>query len=344
MIELRNIIYKVGSFELNASLNIEDYCVLFGMTGCGKTSLLETVCGLRPIVSGQMLIDGCDITDLEPRRRGIGYVPQDGALFEHLTVRDNIEFSLKVRGGPKAERIATAAKTAADMRIEHLLERRIPGLSGGERQRVALARAVVSKPKLLLLDEPVSALDECTRDAICRELVRVQRELQIPVLHVCHSFEEAKLVADKIAVMREGCIVQSGSPDELVSAPLDKYVAGILRLENIFEGILCEKGGIAYADVGGVMLKIREASAGRISFFVPAWKVRLKVSDDFEADNVISGEIAEISSVGPLTKIRLSGSLPVTALLPRVAGDSLKPGGQVTLGFNISDMVLLKND
>jgi len=345
MISLRNILYRVDEFELNASLDIGDdeYCVLFGMTGCGKTSLLESICGLRSIISGQMVVGRTDITNLEPRKRGIGYVPQDGALFEHLTVRGNIEFSPAVKGMKRAERRAVAEQTAVDMGIEHLLDRRIAGLSGGERQRVALSRAVVSRPRLLLLDEPVSALDENTRDAVCRELVRIHRELHIPVLHVCHSFEEAKLVADRIAVMRDGRIVQVDTPDRLVCAPEDSYVAGILRLENLFSGEAVEQDGAYYIDLNGYMLKTPAKSGGRLSVVIHPWKVRVAEAEKSDPDYSVSGLIQEISSVGPLTRIRLEEPFPLTALLPRISGSSasLKPGDRVTLEFDKESITML---
>lgn len=233
MICVRDMRYQADNFKLDVSLEINDseYFVLLGMTGCGKTSLLECLCGLREISSGQVNIDGKDMTFADPRSRHIGYVPQDGALFNHLNVRNNIAFPLTVRRVDPREKEQAVNRIGEKLDIERLLDRPIPGLSGGERQRVALARALVSSPRALLLDEPVSALDDFTRDSVCRELVSLQKETRIPVLHVCHSFDEAKLVADRIGVMREGQIVQTGTPDELISRPRDTYVARVLRLD-----------------------------------------------------------------------------------------------------------------
>ncbi len=334
MISLRNIVYNVDEFELNASLDIEndEYRVLFGMTGCGKTTLLESICGLRQVSSGEIIVGNIDITNLEPRMRQVGYVPQDGALFDHLSVRANIEFALKVRGVGRDERNRIVEKSASDMRIAHLLERRIPGLSGGERQRVALSRALVSRPKLLLLDEPVSALDEFTRDAVCRELVRLHRETGIPILHVCHSFEEARMVSDNISIMRDGRIVQTDTPDNIVSKPHDSYVANILRLENIFTGDAIEENGKTFVDVGGMRLKTRMRVNGRVSVLIHPWKILLP-SANKSYDNVVNGVIEEISSVGPQTRIRLRDPLPIVALLPR-SENRLELGDEVRLVFD----------
>jgi ABC-type sugar transport system ATPase subunit len=232
MIAAEQLRYRIGSFSLDAALSVgtSEYFVLLGMTGSGKTLFLECLAGLRPIHGGRVFIGGRDVTAAEPRRRNIGYVPQDGALFAHLRVRDNIGFALRVRRIGKAERDRAVAGLAEKLGVSNLLDRPIEGLSGGERQRVALARALASRPAALLLDEPVSDLDEFTREAVCRELVRLQEGMAIPVIHVCHSSEEARMVADRVGIMEAGRIVQTGTPDEIMAAPASPYVARVLRL------------------------------------------------------------------------------------------------------------------
>ena len=176
------------SFEVPSAA----YAVLMGRTGSGKTTLLEILCGLRSPGSGTVRIDGREVTDLPPGERGIGYVPQDGALFPTLTVREQIAFGLRMRG-VAADEIATRVLGAAEgVGVSALLDRLPTGLSGGERQRVALARALVVKPSVLLLDEPLASVDEETQDGLIDLLQRTQREHRITVLHVTHSRREAE--------------------------------------------------------------------------------------------------------------------------------------------------------
>ena len=176
------------SFEVPSAT----YAVLMGRTGSGKTTLLEILCGLRSPGSGTVRIDGREVTDLPPGERGIGYVPQDGALFPTLTVREQIAFGLRMRG-VAADEIETRVLEAAEgVGVSALLDRLPTGLSGGERQRVALARALVVKPSVLLLDEPLASVDEETQDGLIDLLQRTQREHRITVLHVTHSRREAE--------------------------------------------------------------------------------------------------------------------------------------------------------
>lgn len=195
MIQLEQISWKAGErvilAEVSISIPTNTYAVLMGATGCGKTTLLEILCGLRRPTTGRVRLDGGDVTNLEPRERGIGYVPQDLALFPSLKVREQIAFAPKLRGLPEAEVESRVRRLAEQFGIGHLLERLPDLLSGGEKQRVALARALAAQPKLLLLDEPLSALDEGMRAEAVTLLQRVQQEHALTVLHVTHSSSEA---------------------------------------------------------------------------------------------------------------------------------------------------------
>lgn len=199
MIRFDNLAWHAGAFRLeNISFTVPAgrYGVLMGSTGCGKTTLLEILCGLRQPVGGRVFIGERDVTDLPPGERGIGYVPQDGAMFPTMTVREQIGFALEIRQRPAAEIAARVKELAGSLGIAHLLERRPQHLSGGERQRVALGRALAAKPSVLLLDEPLSALDEELRDELAALLKRVQRELGLTALHITHSRREAAQLAD----------------------------------------------------------------------------------------------------------------------------------------------------
>lgn len=205
MIELQNITSKAGGRVIldDVTLHIARgvYAVLMGPTGCGKTTLLEILCGLREPQSGRVRLDGRDVTDLEPRERGIGYLPQDLALFPGLQVRQQIAFALKLRGEPFEARVK---QLADELGITPLLDRLPDRLSGGEKQRVALARALVASPKLLLLDEPLSALDETMRADAAAMLKRIQKEHALTILHVTHSESEAVQLADVRLSLKDG--------------------------------------------------------------------------------------------------------------------------------------------
>jgi len=212
MIQLDSIAWRAGSFALeNVAFTVPAgrYGVLMGKTGSGKTTVLEIICGLRRAAAGRVRLGGRDVTDLAPGARGIGYVPQDGALFSTMTVRGQLGFALRLRRRPAAEIAARVAELADDLGIAPLLDRLPDGLSGGERQRVALGRALAAKPKVLVLDEPLSALDEERRDDLAALLRRVQREHAITALHITHSHAEAAQLADVLFRLEAGRVTES---------------------------------------------------------------------------------------------------------------------------------------
>ena len=207
MIELDQVSVAAGSFVLrDVSLTIPagKYGILMGKTGCGKTTLLEAVCGLRRVVSGRVLLGGRDATRLKPAERGIGFVPQDGALFTTMRVREHLAFAPQVRRWPEADIRARVDELASLLDIAPLLDRYTAKLSGGERQRVALGRALSFRPRVLCLDEPLSALDHDTRIEMCVLLERIKVETGVTVLHITHDRNEAERLADAIYDMSAG--------------------------------------------------------------------------------------------------------------------------------------------
>ncbi|MBI3879817.1 MAG: ABC transporter ATP-binding protein [Verrucomicrobia bacterium] len=212
MIRFDNIAWHAGAFRLeNVSFTVPEksYAVLMGRTGCGKTSLLEILCGLRRPHSGRMFIGGRDVTNEPPGERGIGYVPQDGAMFPTMTVRQNIGFALRLRHRSPDEIQRRVNELAAHLGVAHLLDRLPQNLSGGERQRVALGRALAAKPSVLLLDEPLSALDEELRDDLATLLKKLQRELGVTALHITHSRSEAARLADVLFRFEGGRVIEA---------------------------------------------------------------------------------------------------------------------------------------
>jgi ABC-type sugar transport system ATPase subunit len=211
MIRLEAIAWEAGSFCLHdVSLAVPEKCyaVLMGPTGCGKTTLLEIICGLHRPRQGRVWLGGSDVTETQPGARGIGYVPQDGALFPSMTVREQLGFAPALRRRPAAAIASRVAELAEQLGITHLLERRPARLSGGERQRVALGRALSAEPRVLLLDEPLSAIDEELRAELMLLLKKVQRAHDLTVLHITHSAHEASQLADLSLRFAGGRIIE----------------------------------------------------------------------------------------------------------------------------------------
>jgi molybdate/tungstate transport system ATP-binding protein len=218
MIRFENICWSAGRFELGPVsflIPTGTYGVLTGRTGCGKTTLAEILCGLRSPESGRVWLRGKDVTGLEPRRRGIGYVPQDGALFPTMTVRENIGFALRIRRVTAKETAAAVEELAALLGIASLLERHPENLSGGERQRVALGRALAAKPTALVLDEPLSALDDQTHGDLVQLLKSVQKSIGLTALHITHHNREASLLGEVRLHLEQGAVTETTGPSGL---------------------------------------------------------------------------------------------------------------------------------
>ncbi len=208
MIAVENLSVRQGTFALNGigfTVPTGAYAVLMGRTGCGKTTLLESLAGLRPIAAGRIVLADRDVTQLPPAARTVGYVPQDAAVFRTMTVRENLAFALTVRKAANADK--RVAELASWLGLSAILDRRAIGLSGGEAQRVALGRALAFEPSVLLLDEPLNAIDDETREQLVALLETVKRSQQVTVLHVTHSQCEAKRLADVVLKLENGNVI-----------------------------------------------------------------------------------------------------------------------------------------
>jgi multiple sugar transport system ATP-binding protein len=216
-------------------LNVRDgeFLVFVGPSGCGKSTMLRMIAGLESISAGELLIDGVRANDLPPAERGAAMVFQSYALYPHMTVAENMGFSLRMAGVKKSERDQLVARTAEVLRISHLLPRRPKALSGGERQRVAIGRAIVRKPKVFLFDEPLSNLDAALRVTMRIELSRLHKELGTTMIYVTHDQVEAMTMGDRIAVFNKGRIEQLGAPMDLYAQPANEFVATFLGAPRI---------------------------------------------------------------------------------------------------------------
>jgi len=211
MIELQQVAIRSGSFSLSdVSFRIEagQYAVLMGKTGSGKTTILEAICGLRKVSAGRILIQDVDVTHWSPSDRQLGFVPQDLALFPTLKVREHLEFALRIRRFSRTDMQRRTDELAEVLGIGHLLDRHIQGLSGGESQRVALGRALTHHPAVLLLDEPLSALDQATRNDMHEWLLKVKQATGVTTLHITHNIEESEALADRRLILENGRVTE----------------------------------------------------------------------------------------------------------------------------------------
>ena len=231
-VSMRGIVKRHGAVTVLHGVDLEiepgEFFALLGPSGSGKTTTLRILAGLEPLNGGRVLLDGNDVTDREPGERDVAMVFQSYALYPHMSVFDNIAFPLRMIATPKDEVDRAVRDAAAKVHIDHLLERRPGQLSGGQQQRVALARAIVRKPRLFLLDEPLSNLDAKLRLETRVELRKLQRALGVTTVYVTHDQEEAMTIADRVAVFMEGRIVQIGRPQDIFARPASAVVAGFI--------------------------------------------------------------------------------------------------------------------
>lgn len=295
MIELCELSGKLGEFSLkDINLKVEDgeYLVLLGPTGAGKSVLIEYIVGIFTQDKGRIMVDGEDITSLYTEERNIAYVPQDYALFPNLTVEKNIAYGLEAKNLPATEIKRIVSDLITKLGLDHLRHRMPLNLSGGEKQRVALGRALATDPKLVLLDEPLSALDENLRTNMARELKILQRNTHATFIHVCHNFEEASDVADRIAIMNQGEIVQVGTLDEVKANPKNDFVVRFLKTNNIFNAIA--DGNTINCD--GLTLNARCEFSGDVIMAIRPEHILINPDGNEYEANTIQGKIVNIVS------------------------------------------------
>ena len=311
-----------------------------GPNGAGKTSLLRALAGLAPS-TGSLVLDGVDVSGLPPQDRGVGWVPQAGALFAHLSARDNAAYALRAAGTGRRAARALAQDWLDRLGVGELGDRRPAALSGGQAARVALARALAGSPRLLLLDEPLAALDTATRDDVRRVLRAAVAGGPAPVLVVTHDPVDVVALADRLLVLEGGRVVQDGTPAEVTAAPRSTWVAGLLG-QNAWQGTT-DATGLA---VGGTSLVAAEPLAPglpALALCEPGSVVLHRSPPAGSARNVLAGEVGELRSLGGRVRVVVASSPPVTAEVTVAAAADLRlpEGGRVWAAVKATEITLV---
>ena len=318
-----------------------EFFSMLGPSGSGKTTVLRMIAGFELPTAGSVWLSGRDVTRLAPFERDVNTVFQDYALFPHMSVRDNIAYGLRMRGVPAAQREEQVTRALEMVKLEQLGARSPRQLSGGQQQRVALARALVNRPRVLLLDEPLGALDLKLRKEMQLELKHLQTDLGITFVYVTHDQEEALTMSDRIVLMRQGRIAQIGTPRELYDRPASRYVADFIGDTNLLAGTVVESaGGVATLRVGDVAL--RGLSDGALPAGREAWlTVRpeaIRLIDGHAASaaqNTVAGTVNDAVYAGSALRVHvtLPGGQRLVASVP--SGTSAPAGAPVTLSWPV---------
>lgn len=341
---------KLGLFSLrNVSLEVGEgeYFVLLGPTGAGKTVLLEVITGFHRPDKGNIILNGRDITDMPIEKREIGYVPQNCPLFPHMNVFENVEFGLKMRRTAAVKRKKTVDTMLEIIGLDALAKRKPLTLSSGERQKVVLARALVTEPKIVLLDEPLTAIDAETHRSLKDELKRINRELHVTMVHVTHDQIEGFSVGDKIAIMQNGEIVQLGRPTEVLTNPKTEFVARFLGYENVFRvRKLKHEMNVSEVSVQGVKIRL-------VGGF-ESWEATVAVRPEdiilsTEATSVSSewnafeGEIRGYTNLGPVVEVTVDAGLILKVLLDKRSflQSNLALGKRVHVRFRLDSVKIV---
>jgi putrescine transport system ATP-binding protein len=360
LIRIERLSKRFGSViavdDVSATIRENEFYALLGPSGCGKTTLLRMLAGFETPDEGRLLLDGQDLVGVKPYRRPLNMMFQSYALFPHMTVEDNVCYGLRMEGVKKAEARRRAAEALELVQLGDRARRRPAQLSGGQRQRVALARALVKRPRLLLLDEPLSALDRQIRGDMQIELKRLQHQVGITFIVVTHDQEEALTMADRIAVMNQGKIVQVGTPEELYEAPRSAFVAGFLGDANLFPGQVVRDGGdpVLAGERGELRVGHAALEASGLTpgddgaVLVRPERVLLAPADAPErldgAANVLPGTLAEVVYLGTARKyvIDLRDGRTVHArIAARRDPSPLSAGADVLVGWHADDGVVV---
>ncbi len=329
-----------------------EFLTLLGPSGSGKSTLLWAVAGLNDPDNGQIWIDGREATYLPPHQRGIGMVFQNYALFPHMTIAQNISFPLEMRGQNRADR-EKATKRVLDMvKLNHVANRFPKELSGGQQQRIALARAFVYEPSIILMDEPLGALDKKLRDHLQLEIKHLHEQLGVTIMYVTHDQEEAMVMSDRICLMNQAQIEQIGTPEDLYFRPTSVFAADFLGESNLIDGILKgTEGATSMVELAGAGIIQATPNAGlvignKVTLMTRPEAVDV-LSDNEHRTNEVSGNIREVIVGGGATKLYVDlkgGAKMQVTQLTQIASQRLSAGTEVRLGWEPEAVVVLEHD
>jgi putative spermidine/putrescine transport system ATP-binding protein len=349
-LELRNLHRDFGSVKALDGIEIQlgegEFLSLLGPSGCGKTTALRLVAGFDRPDTGSIVVDGKDITNVSPNKRDMGMVFQAYSLFPNMNAAQNVEFGLKIRGGDKGRRAQRVSELLELVGLSQAGDRFPHQLSGGMQQRVALARALAIEPRVLLLDEPLSALDAKVRVQLREEIRRIQLELGITTLYVTHDQEEALSVSDHVAVMYRGRIEQMGAPAEMYSRPATPFVAEFIGTMNRLEATVLDagSGAVAYGDVTLTVDAARgHAKGDRVLVLVRPETVELAPANGDGGPNTLVGDVITQTFLGPVTRLKVVGpGLDLIADVSTAKAASLPVGMRVVAAVPAGDARLLE--
>jgi len=333
-----------GRLRVEASIRIPhgpSTTILFGPSGAGKTTVLRCIAGLERLSAGRVIFDGQDWANVPPHKRPIGYLFQEYALFPHLRVSENIGYA----GRQSRESIKSIASM---LKVDDVLDRWPSELSGGQQQRVALARVLARKPRFLLLDEPLSALDSATREHVRSELAQLLRNLGIPAIVVSHDWVDALTLGDQMLVMSGGRVLQVGPPPEVFARPQHPEVAAAVGMETVVTGRICRReAGVALLEVGSAQLVAADPGGDALDFYVciRGEDVTLEKgrAEQSSARNHLRGTVRQISVAGVLTRVTIDAGFEIVALVTRPAAADLElsNGTEVFAVFKASAVHLI---
>ena len=349
-LEIRHLKKAYGAnqvvHDFDIAIDKGEFVSFLGPSGCGKTTNLRMIAGLETPSSGAILIGGRDVTHLPSNQRDIGMVFQSYALFPNMTVAQNIAFGLKVARKPAAEVRSRVEEMLAMIKLPQLASRYPFQLSGGQQQRVALARAIATKPQLLLLDEPLSALDAKIRVALREEIRNLQRSLGITTIFVTHDQEEALSMSDRIVVMSEGRVEQLGTPFEIYNNPRTRFVASFVGTLNLIAGRIADAGqGLVAVDGQNFRARNRIAAPTGTPVTLALRPEAISIGPATEGANRIAGTIAEVSFLGALVRIRVTFGNQAVYLDTFNSPSEPPPerGAAVTLNVPTSGVQIIEN-
>ncbi len=352
-LRLENLHRDFGTVKALNGINIDvgegEFLSLLGPSGCGKTTALRLVAGFDRPNEGRIVVDGKDVTHVSPNKRDMGMVFQAYSLFPNMTARQNVEFGLRIRGKDRSARADKAGELLELVGLSSAGDRFPHQLSGGMQQRVALARALAIEPRVLLLDEPLSALDAKVRVQLREEIRRIQLELGITTLYVTHDQEEALAISDHVAVMYGGVIEQMGPPHEMYTSPATPFVAEFIGTMNRLEARVVDST-VGEVESGGLRLRVdaaRQRSAGeRVLVLIRPESLELQAAggdgNGVIDGNVLRGEVITQTFLGPVTRVKVAGGeLSLTADMSTARAAALPIGSSVVARIPSGDLSLL---